>query len=158
MDAATEVRDAMTPGRVRRTILEQHRGLRGLFQLAVAHTTKALRGAEDRARLATVVEEIAQRFRDHLALEERILVPVLRDSDVFGPERVRQLIDEHARQREELDTLRAGIIDGWDAAMLATALRSLVTDFFADMLEEERTILTPGILSDDAVAVDQVTR
>jgi hypothetical protein len=46
-----------------------------------------------------------------------------------------------------------GVSSGWDAARLALALRSLVTDLLLDMEEEERGCLSAAALQDQMMIV-----
>lgn len=143
-------------GAVRAEILRQHRVLRGLLRRALGQTTVDLReGGTDSAGLGLVLSEVARRFREHLELEEGTLVPALRAADAWGPARVDRLLDEHERQRREIDTVLRGLAEGWDRKQLAVSLRSLVTDFLVDMAEEEAGAL--AVLGDDGFAKDQMT-
>jgi hypothetical protein len=142
------------PAAVRERVLEQHQHLRLLLQQSLEATTRALRadgpGLDEISRL---VYELRSRFRAHLAFEEMHLVPVLGHVDLWGPERVQDLLEEHTRQRAELETLVEGIRGGWDAERLALTLRSLSTDLLVDMAEEERGCLSAELLQDEIVLV-----
>jgi hypothetical protein len=144
------------PSVVRQQVLEQHQALRELFDrlLLVAERTLQGVGAAD---LPGLLAELDTRFRTHLAFEEAKLAPVLAQVDVWGPQRVQQLLAEHTRQRGELETLSAGVASGWDRERLAVALRSLVTELLADMAEEERGCLSAEVLRDDVINIDQAT-
>ena len=121
-------------------------------------TTRTLRRRDgDEPDLPRLVADLSERLQHHLAFEERHLVPVLAQSDGWGAARVQQLLDEHGRQRAQLDSLAAGIASGWDAERLAVATRSLVTDLLFDMKEEERCSLSREVLRDDVINVDQAT-
>jgi hypothetical protein len=148
----------LSPATVRAQVIEQHRGLRALLQQALEATTTSLQGSGPPAPvLAELIRELRARLLAHLGFEERWLVPVLAEADAWGPERVRDLVAEHIRQRAELDTLAEGIQTGWDIGRLALATRSLVTDLLCDMDEEERGCLSAELLRDDVVAIDQAT-
>jgi hypothetical protein len=157
MAAAKETR-LVFPSVVRNQVLEQHRVLRQLFDRALEATARSLRGdGPDRDDLGTVALDVRDRFRAHLAYEERMLAPVLAHVDVWGPERVQELLLEHERQRAELETIVEGIQGGWEVERLAVVLRSLVTDLLRDMNEEEEGCLSPRLLRDDVVTIDQST-
>ena len=142
------------PATVRERVIEQHQSLRRLLHQALDATTRAFQSAgaslDEVSRLA---HELRARFRAHLAFEELHLAPVLAHLDLWGPERVRELHLEHARQRAELETLVEGIRHGWDVERLALALRSLTTDLLLDMDHEERGCLSAELLQDDVMIV-----
>jgi hypothetical protein len=143
---------------VRRNVLEQHAAMRQVFRQVLDVTTLTLQGdAAAAAQLTHLVRDFRSRFRAHLAYEERYLAPVLAEVDIWGPQRVSGLLNEHAEQRAELDALIAGMEDGWDARDLALTTRSLITELLADMEEEERGCLNADLLRDDVVNVDQAT-
>ncbi len=154
----SEVALPMKAATVRDQVLEQHVQLRDFLQRALAATTQVLRG-EPLATLGLthIVRGLRARFRFHLAFEERHLAPLLARTDIWGPQRVSRLLEEHACQRAELDTLIEGIEADWDAERLAVATRSLVTELLLDMAEEERGCLNADLLRDDVVNVDQAS-
>jgi hypothetical protein len=153
----TETPAGPAPSVVRATILAQHGVLRETLNRALAVATRALRSQPEGTSLSAIVRDLRARFRAHLEFEERWLVPLLREADAWGPERVERLLDEHGRQRAELDTLIEGIGAGWDTQRLALATRSLVTDLLIDMADEERGCVSEDLLRDDVVNVDQAT-
>jgi iron-sulfur cluster repair protein YtfE (RIC family) len=140
------------PAAVRDRILEQHGVLRELLRQSLDATTRAFQpdgpGVDELARL---IHDLRSRFWAHLAFEERTLLPILEQLDPWGPERVADLRDEHARQRAELDTLVEGIESAWGNERLAVTLRSLATDLLIDMEDEERGCLDSRLLRDEMV-------
>jgi iron-sulfur cluster repair protein YtfE (RIC family) len=142
------------PAAVRGRILEQHDALRELLRQSLDATTRAfLPGGPGGDELSRLVHELRARFRAHLTFEERALLPILAQVDTWGPERVSSLLEEHSRQRAELETLVDGIVNRWDEQRLAFALRSLVTDLLLDMEDEERGCLAiEGLNVDVAIA------
>jgi hypothetical protein len=140
------------PRAVRAQVLEQHVGLRRLLQEALDASTRGLTDPDDPAALGDVVLELRQRMVAHLLFEERSLLPVLAEVDLWGPERTQALREEHARQRAELDTLVEGMQSEWDVERTALALRSLATDLLIDMAEEERVSLDPRLLGDEILS------
>jgi hypothetical protein len=137
------------PAAVRERILQQHCALREVLRRAIQATTSSFEAeGADLAQLAYLAHDLRVHLRAHLSYEELALAPVLAHVDLWGPERVQQLFEEHARQRAELDTLVEGIEDGWDVERLALTLRSLVTDLLIDMDEEERGCLSAQLLGD----------
>jgi hypothetical protein len=145
------------PATVRERVLEQHRTLRELLRQSIETTTRSLQpDGPDAEVLSGLVQDLRARFRAHLAFEEHALLPVLAHLDLWGPERVRDLREEHARQRAELDTLVEGTESRWDVGRLALTLRSLVTDLLLDMDEEERGCLSAELLRDERLVVGRV--
>jgi hypothetical protein len=141
------------PQSVRRRVLDQHGRLRQLLDVALEAGRKALQGSRcDLLTLARVARELELRFIAHLGFEESALVPVLARIDLWGPERVHALHEEHARQRSEMHTLVEGIESGWTPDVLAVALRSLATDLLLDMDEEERGCLQAVAFQDDVIS------
>jgi len=136
------------PSMVRDQILERHAELRELINHTLAATGNLERDGPGPVQLEKSARELHERFREHLAFEERALVPVLWVVDGWGPERVRDLRQEHARQRLELDTVIEGLESGWSVERLALALRRLATDLLTDMDEEEDGCLRATLLGD----------
>jgi hypothetical protein len=130
------------PSQVRAEVLNQHQALRSVLSA----TEAARRTGASRIELAHLAHEIRRRFRAHLSFEERLLVPILTGVDVWGPDRVRDLVGEHARQRTDLDALIAEIESGQRADDLDAILRDLTANLLRDMVEEERDYLRPDLL------------
>jgi hypothetical protein len=149
MIAMSNTASFLFPARVRAEVLAQHSVLRELLHRALEATTLGLQrqgpGLEELARAA---RDLHHRFRVHLTFEERALVPILATEEVWGPERAQALIEEHERQRAEMDTLIEGIATGWDLERLALTLRSLAVDLLRDMQEEEEGRLSDAILQE----------
>lgn len=149
---------------VRAEILGQHAALRTFLAHAAAVAGAAAQGDGIAARLLfPVCARLRTRLERHMAFEEGVLVPSLRESDACGPARAAHLLDEHVRQRQELSTLVAiaqGHADG-DAATdvrgAALTLQTLISDILVDMRHEEKDLLAPDVLHDDAVVVDQAS-
>jgi hypothetical protein len=145
------------PAAARERVLDQHQGLRELLRQSLEVATRGLQAdGPGRDELARLVHDLRARFKAHLAFEEHTLAPVLAHADAWGPERVDDLLDEHARQRAELDTLVEGVEADWEPENLALALRSLTTDLLLDMEEEERGILSASALQDQMLIVGTV--
>jgi hypothetical protein len=141
----------------RLAILEQHETIRSL--LNAARTVAGLAAAGN-ARVAdllpTYLDRVRAALEQHLAFEDRLLIPILVSDPPLGPERARRLREEHGRQRAELCALARPATDGTDLRRVTAArLRALSEAFLADMDEEERLLLTPDVLRDDLVSVDQ---
>jgi iron-sulfur cluster repair protein YtfE (RIC family) len=144
----------MLPSEIRQRILDDHALLRRMFA-----DLQGLLGAPAGAPPPDEVRELGaalrQRFLAHLELEERLLVPALREADAWGEQRAGKVAREHALQRAQLDRLLDHLRDATRApAELARELGALVNELEVDMEHEERTALSPSLLRDDVVAVD----
>ncbi|MDB4979307.1 MAG: hypothetical protein JWM82_59 [Myxococcales bacterium] len=146
MDAAT----------ARRSILMQHARIRALL----AHSRAVAERALDQQALfpedvAHAIGDIHTALEAHLRFEEMVLMNIFNDDLPLGPVRAARLRDEHTRQRATV----AGLHEEAKAApfvpLLGAKLAFLATWLLNDMDEEERTMLTPDVLRDDLVAVDQ---
>jgi hypothetical protein len=140
------------PSKVRAEVLTQHEGLRTVLSAAQSAARNA---SPDPPQLRHLAHEIRRRFRAHLAFEERVLIPVLAAIDVWGPDRVRDLIGEHTRQRADLEALVEAIDKGGDGVTAAAVLRGLAIGLLRDMAEEERDYLGPELLRDHLIFVDR---
>jgi hypothetical protein len=105
--------------------------------------------------VASAIGDIHTTITVHLAFEESVLLPILNDDLPLGPERARRLVDEHTRQRAMLGTLHREACLGPELPTLAAKLAFLTSWLLADMAEEERTFVTPDVVRDDVVVVDQ---
>jgi hypothetical protein len=146
MDAAT----------ARRAILIQHQKIRALL----AHAREVAERALDQEALsphdvANALGDIHVTLEAHLRFEEKVLIDLFNDDLPLGPVRAERLRDEHARQRDTLAKLHEEAKAGPLVPMLGAKLAFLATWLLDDMDEEERTMLTPDVLRDDLVAVDQ---
>ena len=142
----------------RQNIHAQHERLRGLLERARATAEMALDGHSPSAdAVASAIGDIHTTITVHLAFEERVLLPILNDDLPLGPERARRLVDEHTRQRAMLGTLHREACVGPELPTLAAKLAFLTSWLLADMAEEERTFVTPDVVRDDVVVVDQDT-
>lgn len=149
--------DPTTPTAVRALILEQHKGLRLRFGALDALALRVLAGEPGLAmELRRQIVELEGSFEDHLRTEERLLLPLLVRIDAWGPVRVAEIEEEHARQRQVLsragDRATNAAITPRDLALL---IRDLVRDLMLDMKHEETDMLHPDLLRDDVVTIDQ---
>jgi hypothetical protein len=134
---------------LRKRILAEHERLRE----AIAKTL----GAETHAKLTLAANALLDELAEHLAHEDDLLEPVLRTIDAWGEERARRMRDEHAAQREEIDRLRFALAQPLPFAVeprLAAAVRRFVERLGGDMAHEERDVLSPELLRDDAISIE----
>jgi hypothetical protein len=140
------------PSRVRIEVFAQHAFLRELLEQTLSATTRGLQRQEQPlTELTAAARELRRAFRSHLTFEERALLPILVTEERWGPERARALLDEHERQRAELDTIIEGIDLGWDGERVALTVRSLVVDLLNDMRHEEEAFSRDALLDQPVV-------
>ena len=137
----------MNPSQVREYVGHQHIQLRILF----VEVRRAL--AEDRDPRPAILKLVYE-VREHLDLEDRLLVPALRAIDRWGPQRASEVAAEHARQREELTALRERLRSS-ERSQAVEAAASLLAELTADMDAEERDLLSPELLRDDLITIGQ---
>lgn len=143
------------PSRIRQRILADHAAIRIMIDQIAA----MLHGEGDGIRTATL---LARRCSDlllflveHMAREEQLVIPALKEADAWGDVRTAQLREHHKSQRSELlEVLEhihqpAARVEEIEAALVA-----LIEDLRADMEQEERGLLSPNVLKDDPISVD----
>lgn len=139
----------------RARILEQHRNLRTMFETGIDYMRLALRGTgHSLDDLAALLARTNQAFQRHLADEEALILPILNDDVPVGPWRAEALLQEHQRQRAELNTL-ARIEQPCSMDALAIRYGALVGELLRDMEREEQELITSDVLRDDGVVIDQ---
>jgi hypothetical protein len=142
----------------RRGILAQHQRIRELLERARGVADDAL----DEAPLppdavASAIGDICATLDVHLRFEEKVICDILEDDLPLGPQRATRLKEDHARQRATLTSLHDEARAAPQRPLLAAKLAFLTSWLLDDMDEEERRLLTPDVVRDDAVAVDQNT-
>lgn len=149
----------MRPSEVRRRVFSDHESLRARLDeiedlVGVVSGGDAERGLSLRMRAVELLDTLEL----HMQWEERFLVPVLQDSDAWGPARVERFHTEHREQREVLRHLLGVLGDnGRPASLLARSVRDFAVLLRADMDEEESVFLDPSVVRDDVVGVDVET-
>ena len=137
-------------------ILAQHVQIRELLDRSHKTATAALMGeplAPD--AVPSAIGDIRTTMDAHLAFEEKVLLPLLRDDLPVGPERADRLLEEHRRQRQMLAALHGEALADPKLPSLAARLEILTQWLVEDMEEEERCLLIPDVVRDDIVVVDQ---
>jgi hypothetical protein len=140
----------------RRNILLQHQRIRALLE----HARNVAESALDEETVppdavASAIGDIHATFEVHMRFEEKVLVDIFNDDLPLGPQRAARLLDEHGKQRATLESLHEEAKRGPRVPMLAAKLAFLASWLLDDMAEEERTLLTPEVVRDDLIAVDQ---
>jgi hemerythrin superfamily protein len=123
---------------VRKTLVAQHEQLRSLM-LAVESSldAKLLDAAEIGKRVVALRDAVLA----HNTAEEATLGPILREVDAWGPEHVKQMLDEHqAEHRVIVEKLKSGV--------KPAAVREVIAHLRGHMLHEEDSILSEALLQD----------
>jgi hemerythrin HHE cation binding domain-containing protein len=133
-------------GAARRGILWQHDRIRGLLEKARTVADARLGGDATPEAVADAVSDLHSIIEVHLAFEEAVLVPLLREDLPEGPGRADRMLDEHQRQRRMLASIHSEAYKQPELPALAVKLGFLASWFLADMAEEERelTMLRPA--------------
>ena len=140
----------LSPSEVREQILVQHMALRGMLERLEVRARMLLQGKrQGAAALREEFQVFGHHLREHLELEERSLVPALREADAWGEERVARFEEEHTRQREIMDGLaRAGTDSPYEFALMTWGFVRLLLE---DMAEEEKVSLNERVLRDTPI-------
>ncbi len=150
---------AQSPSEVRLSVALQHKilrkGLVALQSMARATALDEERALELCATLCGFIDDFAQ----HLAYEDRALMPLVEDMPRGGPMRAAQMRSEHFMQRNLLSDIqrKAAAVTCACALEFAIAVDALVLQILADMREEEEAILKADDLRDDLVSIDQTS-
>jgi len=142
----------------RRAVFAQHRELRGLLGRASATAAAALEGRpRSPDAVASAIGDIRATFDVHLTFEEKVLLPLLETDLPLGPERAQVLREEHAQQRALLQSLHHEALIAPNLPTLSVKLAQLVDWLLRDMVHEEQNLLTPDVIRDDQITIDQNT-
>jgi hypothetical protein len=143
-------------GTARRSILMQHQRIRVLLAHAREVAERALDQEEQpQDAVASAIGDIHTTLDVHLRYEEKVLIDILNDDLPLGPPRAQRLREEHKKQRATLAAIHAEAKVGPLVPMLAAKLAFLASWLLDDMEEEERSLLTPDVVRDGIVSVDQ---
>jgi iron-sulfur cluster repair protein YtfE (RIC family) len=138
------------PSEVLARVLKDHRELQVILHRLEILSRSVLQGhASVLDELRAQGRELDQRLREHLELEEEILIPALLDTDSFGTARAERMREEHERQREIMALAwLAGPEDRRSPYELALISWGIVRLLREDMAEEERVSLNRKVLHD----------
>lgn len=140
----------------RRAVLAQHRELRNLLARAAATAEASLEGPPPSPdAVPSAIADIRTTFDVHLTFEEKVLIPLLEMDLPVGPERARHLREEHTEQRAMLEALHREALASPNLPTLSVKLAQLIHWLLRDMSEEEHSLLTPEVVRDDQIAIDQ---
>lgn len=146
----------MTPSEVRSRVLAEHVWLSQKISRLESSADRCLCGTPgELPRLQAMLGDLFGSLRRHLSTEEEILLPLLRQVDAWGDLRAEQVRRDHEAQRREMQDLER-VAETAPPEELADAALELCATLREDMDTEERVTLSPRVLRDDVVAVDQL--
>lgn len=152
LGVSTRVR---TNDEVRARILAEHVRIRSVLEDIETLANALVRGADDGAgKLRTWVRMLGDAMHAHLALEEEILIPLVRESDGFGDARAEEMLREHAEQRAVIESILEDLAGTRSNEVLAVGVLELVKAIRDDIREEEETFLRSEVLGGSLVATD----
>lgn len=148
--------ESMAPSQVRSVIMAEHTHLRRLLDLAEESAERVLSGGGFGDDAVQAIREQAAHLRTalfaHLELENRVLVPAIREVPAFGPQRADQMLLEHAEQTKMVDGTLMLLDDrNQPAAALAAEVKRLVQGLRRDLDVEEEALLNEFLLRDEMI-------
>ena len=145
----------MKPSEIRSRVLAEHADLRKCLAEIEAITAHVLAGHELGERnLRQVATALCTGLEQHLAMEEVLLLPAIREVDAWGPVRADHMRQEHQAQRAALARL-LGMAGQVAIVELARTVQAFAKTLLEDMKLEERELLNPNLLRDDVISIEQ---
>ncbi len=146
----------MLPSEVRERILRDHAVIRQRLTELRGLVARVQDGDRSASRpLVRRGKNFLEFFLSHIELENRLLVPQLRDTDAWGAARADRVIREHQEQMAEARALIDAFKDPLESVFeLAEQLDDFIAALAVDMAAEERSALSPELLRDDVVGID----
>ncbi len=139
----------MEPSQARAELLAQHDRLRQLFTEVQASADRLRAGETGPADFQRRLAELRREFAAHNESEERLLEPILRLDFAWGPARIARMLEEHGAEHTSFRDALAG-----PELEVAARFADLVEEIDAHIAAEERTFLSPGVLRDDMVTLE----
>lgn len=146
----------MLPSQVRDRILMDHAVIRDRLS-ALSSLIEEARSGDSHAgqQLGRRGRSFLEFFIAHIELENRLLVPALRQVDAWGDVRADRVRKEHAEQMTEVQLLLEEFGDPFTGSQeIATRLEDFIAVLEVDMAAEEKATLNPDLLRDDVVGID----
>ncbi len=140
----------MEPSQARAILLSQHDRLRRLLTQIQVIADRVLEGEGVVAELHEQLEELRAAFAEHNASEETLLEPILRLDFAWGPPRIQRMLEEHAAEHAMFRETLAG-----PDLEVAERMGDVIEEIDAHMAAEERTFLSPSVLRDDILNVEE---
>lgn len=127
----------------RATILAQHVELRGLLERALVMARRHVAGTAIDRELDELVASIRDAFEVHNRYESALLTPLLSATGAWGPARIERMVAEHVEEHQVIQTFLSR-----PAHEVIADLADFVEEIDAHMEAEERTFLSPDVLTD----------
>lgn len=131
-----------TPDEIRVRILAEHARIRSELDVIESLAARVLEGSFEGPFLRERVRVLEGILRAHIALEEELVLPWLREADGFGDARVLHMETEHAEQRATLDLILTDLFTTRSVRELAVRAAELCRALRDDIATEERAFLT----------------
>ena len=145
----------MNPSQLRKNILSEHVVLRGKLSEVEGILRRVAQGEPtDDAQLRGQVQQFVKAFLAHIEMENATLVPMLQGIDAWGQIRAEQVARDHDWQKAALTRLADEAKLG-STAEIARMLETVAKQIRDDIEHEEETVLSPNLLRDDPIAIDQ---
>lgn len=145
----------MNPSELRKNILAAHVVLRGKLSEVEGVLRQVAQGEHpDDAQLRSQVQQFVKAFLDHIEMENANLVPMLQGIDAWGQIRAEQVARDHDWQKAALGRLDDEAKLG-STAEIVRMVETLAKQIREDIEHEEETVLSPNLLRDDPIAIDQ---
>jgi len=144
----------MKPSEIRGELLDQHRQIRALMDVALTVAEAARVGAPGRCDVQECVVRLADALRSHNQREEALLRDLITSVDAWGSARAAIMTEEHAREHDRLDAALLGV-PFTPIEFAAAGIVALVGLIREHMDREEAAFLGEDVLRDDFVVANQ---
>lgn len=145
-----ELREEVDLETARALALGEHEHVKTLLSQAQTAARRLEDGDGSPQEISSVhacTRHLVSGMRSLLALEDRVLAPVLAEVPGFGAERVRQLSEQHGRQAKETESVLSALEDpGTSFAALAERIGRSLTNLRRALADEERLLLDAEVL------------
>lgn len=139
---------------VRSRVLDAHVRLRLRSAELASEALLIARGAKRHdVRVRALVAELWSTVEQADQLEDRELVPLLAHADAWGPARVEQLRERHARHERDLSALADQLAVDLSADEVVERIDCVLTSLLEDLDDEEATSLEPDVLDPEVPVV-----
>jgi iron-sulfur cluster repair protein YtfE (RIC family) len=146
----------VTAPEARDRVLADHTRLRTLMGAVVASARDVLCDEKQRPRVREALAGLRTELERHVAYEEAVLAPILRDANAWGPVRAAHMAKDHDGQRAALVALAEDVGEEVRSVeALADEIEWFVQSFERDLCEEEATLLSADALGEVLLVVDQ---
>ena len=145
----------MWPAEVRERIRADHADLRLRIEQVGPLLEELGRGSPLTLDAAKRIHSLVERVREHMRLEEEILVPALAETPGFGNVRVAELTSHHEEERATIQRILTRLAaDDEDSPAVALELARWLQELCEESEEEDQRLLTRKVLDDDVIQVE----